>query len=146
METGAGSVAAWLEAFAAAVRSRDFAAGRRLFGPDAIGFGTRLDCAEGLEALVSGQWGAVWPMTEGFEFDPPTIAIRVSPDAQLACVHALWHSRAIPSAGSEPRSGRATLLLARDSVDTGWKALHTHFSRMPSESAASERAWRPSHP
>jgi len=146
MKPATGSVTAWLEAFASAVRDRNFAAGRVLFAPDAIGFGTRMDRAPGLDALVAEQWGAVWPMTEGFAFEPESVGIHLSPDARLACVQALWHSRALPGAGGDLRRGRATLLLERESPEAAWKAIHTHFSRMPSESQASERAWQPSSP
>jgi ketosteroid isomerase-like protein len=118
----------WLRAFAAAVRSRDYAAGRALFAPDVRGFGSVAVLADGLEALEAEQWRRVWDATEGFDFHAGSVAIRVSGDLALAT--ALWSSTGIdPDRKPYPRAGRATLVLARGA--SGWRAVHSHFSFEP---------------
>jgi len=118
----------WLRAFAKAVRERDYTAGRSLFAPDVVAFGTVADRAEGIDALVARQWRVVWETTRGFEFDAGSL--RGERHGDRAWIAAAWSSVATGAhADRRRRTGRATLVLARD--ERGWRALHTHFSLEP---------------
>jgi hypothetical protein len=99
----------WLDAFAAAVRTRNYAAARRLFAPGVIGFGT-VACVDSLDNLELLQWRQVWEATSGFRFETATVL----GDA----IAATWSS-------DGGRRGRATIVLAEG------LAVHTHFSLSP---------------
>lgn len=113
----------WLECFAAAVRSRDLARGEQLFDPSALGYGTRMESADGLASLMEGQWAAVWFATSDFAF---TEVDLVRPTADGAVVAARWSS---VSRSGVRRAGRATLVLAGDP----FQCVHSHFSMTPSD-------------
>ena len=122
-------VRVWLEAFAAAVRSVDYAAGQRLFAPDVVGFGTVGVLLEGRDTLVQSQWKRVWGATSGFRFDTQQVTCGV--DGDLAWVAVPWTSRT-GRAGDGPhdRGGRATYVLQRR--NGRWLAVHSHHSLDPS--------------
>jgi ketosteroid isomerase-like protein len=118
----------WLDRFAQAVRDRDFAAAAKLFDRRIIAFGTVCSRANGLRALLSKQWSAVWPNTRRFAFDHR--AARVFRQGGQAVVLAGWSSIGMGRSGSRfRRRGRATLVLRQTA--SGWKAVHTHFSLNP---------------
>jgi ketosteroid isomerase-like protein len=118
----------WLEEFAAAVRAADYARGAELFDPDALGFGTVADRAQGLDVLVRDQWRHVWDATEGFRFHLEGARIEVEGDLGYAA--AGWSSTGFAAGGAPfPRVGRATIVLRR--LRGGWRAVHTHFSLSP---------------
>jgi ketosteroid isomerase-like protein len=120
----------WLEAFAAAVRSADYARGGALFEAHALGFGTVAERAQGLDDLVRRQWRHVWDATEGFRFHLDEARIEVSGD--LAWVASGWSSTGFDGQGTPfQRIGRATLVLRRGAH--GWRAAHSHFSLRPGE-------------
>ena len=119
----------WLEAFAAAVRSVDYAAGERLFAPDVVGFGTVGVVLSGLETLMDAQWRRVWGATSGFRFDMRQLSVGV--DGDLAWLAVPWSSRTGRNGGDGPhdRSGRATYVLQRRGGR--WLAVHSHHSIDP---------------
>jgi len=119
----------WLARFAHAVRSRDYQAGRGMFDPAALGFGTVVRRAEGLDVLAEAQWHRVWSRTEGFVFDLDRAAIDV--EGNLAWVAVEWASTGFRGERPVRRTGRATIVL-RWWADA-WYAIHTHFSRTPGE-------------
>jgi ketosteroid isomerase-like protein len=120
----------WLDAFAAAVRAADYARGAELFDPDALGFGTVVERAEGLNRLAEAQWKRVWDATEGFAFHVGGARIEVRGD--IAWVASTWSSTGVTEGGAPfPRSGRATIVLRRRG--DGWRAVHTHFSLTPGD-------------
>lgn len=126
------AVERWMADFAAAVRRRDFAAGRAMFFEGVTSFGTVAGRADGLDALQSRQWEQVWPFTRGFQFLDATARIDVSGDRAWATAE--WRSEGIAEDGKTfPRSGRATLILHRHG--SGWLAHHTHFSFDPAAAA-----------
>ena len=59
----------WLSTFEAACRGRDFEAGRRLFAPDAVAFGTYATAVHGLDNIEREQWRQIWPRIRGFRFE-----------------------------------------------------------------------------
>jgi ketosteroid isomerase-like protein len=123
------SIQRWLSAFALAVRSRDFAAGRALCDTDVVGFGTVANHVTDLRSLEHDQWRQVWERTSDFEFDPGSASFML--DGNLACVAALWHSNGFDARGASiVRYGRATIVLRRGNDDS-WRAVHTHFSLTP---------------
>src|SRR5687768_12344906 len=81
-------ILAWLEAFAAAVRAVDYEAGKRLFAPQVVGFGTVGVMLEGLETLVASQWRQVWGVTHGFRFHQEQLRYHTSGD--IAWVAVPW--------------------------------------------------------
>lgn len=123
----------WLEAFAACVRERDLDAGRDLFAPDAVGFGTVAETYVDRGQLIAEQWSDVWPRTEDFTF---TGSEHRWLDEDLCAVAATWRS-----VGLEPnqdgnqdgsrrtRTGRATIVLKR--TGDSLVAVHSHFSMTP---------------
>jgi ketosteroid isomerase-like protein len=122
---------AWLEAFAAAVRSAETPPARTLFAPSLRGFGTRVFDADGRDAVEREQWRHVWPSTRGFAFELDALSIWLSPDARQACLALPWRSTGLAPDGARfERRGRATLVLARDGGGD-WLGVHTHFSVDP---------------
>lgn len=121
----------WMEAFAAAVRAVDYARGAALFHPAALGFGTVVERADGVERLVREQWRKVWGVTQGFRFDP---GARIRVAGGTAWVAATWSSTGFRSGEPFARVGRATLVLERTA--SGWLAVHTHFSLRPDSASA----------
>ena len=121
-------IRSWLEAFARAVRDRDFDAGRAMFASDVVSFGTVAQRAVGLDELVRRQWASVWPVTEGFDFDYEQI--HGGGTDTVAWVTAPWSSTGYES-DLRPfaRTGRATIVL--EQRDGQWLAVHTHFSMVP---------------
>jgi len=118
----------WLEDFAAAVRAADYASGATLFDSGALGFGTVVGRADGLDALTREQWRNVWDTTEGFHFDVDSARVEV--EGSLAWVASTWSSTGFTEGGEPfPRAGRATIVLRRGVG--GWRAVHTHFSMSP---------------
>jgi ketosteroid isomerase-like protein len=120
----------WLRTFEAACRGRDFAAGRRLFAPDAVAFGTYATAVHGLDNIEREQWRQIWPRISDFRFEEhPTVAGA----GDAAWVAATWSSGATaPDGKTFTRHGRATFNLARR--DGRWLAVHSHVSLLPSQS------------
>ncbi|MCE9592121.1 MAG: nuclear transport factor 2 family protein [Planctomycetes bacterium] len=127
----AREVCHWMERFASAVRARDYAAGRAMFDPGVVAFGTVASHITHLDRLIAEQWRPVWENTSGFRFDPASITVHVAGD--LAWAAAAWTSSGTHvDGGTFPRAGRATIILRR--TEQGWLATHTHFSFNPSPS------------
>ncbi|MGA8850538.1 MAG: nuclear transport factor 2 family protein [Aeromicrobium sp.] len=122
------SVAAWLQAFAAAVRDRNFSGARGLFWADAEGFGTVANRWNGIDQLEAEQWQGVWGRTADFDFDLD--AARIVSADDLTLVISTWSSDGVGSDGTmRRRVGRATIGLV--AVDGDLRAVHTHFSMVP---------------
>jgi ketosteroid isomerase-like protein len=125
----AAEIRAWLEAFAAAVRAVDYAAGEWLFAPDVVGFGTVGVLLCGRETLVESQWRRVWGATSGFRFDMRQLSF--GGDGKTAWVAVPWSSRTGRGGdGPHDRTGRATYVLQRR--NGRWLAVHSHHSLDPS--------------
>ncbi len=119
---------AWLKHFAAAVRKRDFAAGRALCHSDICSFGTVVFRAAHLDDLEANQWQIIWNSTRDFDFDYASADAIV--DSSLAVLLTTWHSAGADASGNEfERRGRATVVLQRHGGQ--WLAVHTHFSSQP---------------
>src|SRR5438093_1397162 len=69
MAPSAATPEQWLRTFEAAVRARDFAAGRALFADDAVAFGTWARAVAGLDHIIREQWQNVWPRIRDFRFE-----------------------------------------------------------------------------
>jgi len=120
----------WLRTFEAACRGRDFAAGRRLFAPDAVAFGTYATAVHGLDNIEREQWRQIWPRIRDFRFESNPTA---SGSGDSAWIAASWASEATaPDGTTFTRQGRATFNLARR--DGHWLAVHSHVSLLPSQS------------
>ena len=135
MNDSLDSIRHWLAGFAQAVRDRDYGAGRRMFDPAVVGFGTVAGRADGLDELVDHQWKHIWDNTEGFDFEYDQLHGEIADD--IAWVAVPWSScRAV--AGREPvvRTGRSTIILRKTKGD--WRACHTHFSRTPTETGSDD--------
>jgi ketosteroid isomerase-like protein len=120
----------WLTTFEAACRGQDFAAGRRLFAPDAVAFGTYATAVHGLDNIEREQWRQIWTRIRDFRFDPgPTVA----GEGNSAWIAATWSSGATgPDGRPFTRHGRATFNLARR--EGRWLAVHSHVSLLPTQS------------
>ena len=120
----------WLSTFEAACRGQDFAAGRRLFAPDAVAFGTYATAAHGLDNIEREQWRQIWPRIENFRFEEHPAVTAADGSVWIA---ATWSSEATgPDGQPFTRYGRATFNLARR--DGRWLAVHSHVSLLPTRS------------
>ena len=120
----------WLKTFEAVCRARDFDAGRLMFAPDAVAFGTWAMAVRGLDNIVREQWRNVWPRIRGFTFEPGP---QIRADGDSAWIAAGWHSEATGSDGKPfTRPGRATFILSRR--DGRWLCVHSHVSLQPTQS------------
>ena len=120
----------WLTTFEAACRGQDFAAGRRLFAPDAVAFGTYATAVHGLDNIEREQWRQIWPRIRGFTLEP---GATVGASGDAAWIVAGWSSEATaPDGRPFRRPGRATFVLERRAGR--WLAVHSHVSLMPSQS------------
>lgn len=121
-------VVAWLEAFALAVRERDYTAGRKLMDPSCVGFGTVAGRVISLDELIEKQWKSVWGRTKDFRFDLDKAVIRRSDTFIICCM--LWSSQGLDGGGGTfARHGRSTIVLR--STPGQLLGVHTHFSMMP---------------
>jgi len=122
----------WLRAFEAACRERDFAAGRTLFAPDALAFGTWATAVRGLDRIEREQWHNVWPRIRTFRFEAePAVQAR----GDTAWIAATWTSEATgPDGAPLRRAGRATFVLERRG--DRWRCVHSHVSLLPTQSEA----------
>ena len=120
----------WLRAFEAAVRARDFAAGRTMFADDAVAFGTWARAVVGLDNIEREQWRNVWPRIRGFHFEPDTHMHAAGDSAWIA---GSW-STEVTGLDGRPfeRPGRGTFVLERR--DGRWVVVHSHFSLLPAQS------------
>lgn len=130
-QIGPDAVDAWLDAFAASVRSEDYQAGRALFAPDCSGFGTVTSGYRGLDDLVASQWSRVWGRTRDFAFDPDSHRMY---GAEQCTVAVTWRSLGTDLPEPRVRQGRATLVL-RAGDDGALRCVHSHFSMLPGTSA-----------
>lgn len=126
------SISAWMDAFALAVRTRDFPSARELFAPDVVGFGTVKERTGNLADLEFFQWVVVWPATEDFTFHEDSLTCRLSPDERMALATSQWSSYGLSTTkGRYLRTGLASIVLTRTSANSPWLAPHTHFSLSP---------------
>lgn|GEM_PF-1012248 len=126
--TDQAGIVDWLKAFSAAVRAHDYDAGKQLFAPEAMGFGTYGDRLDGLETLVDQQWHTIWEITRGYDFDYETIELGVN--EHLGWAAATWTSQKQDDQGVwQTRPGRATFIFEKR--DGQWLAVHSHHSLHP---------------
>jgi len=130
MTSPAATPEQWLRAFEAAVRARDFAAGRTMFADDAVAFGTWARAVAGLDNIVREQWQNVWPRIRDFHFEP---GVHIGADGDTAWIAGGWLTE-VTGADGRPfnRPGRGTFVLERRGGK--WLAVHSHFSLLPSQS------------
>ena len=123
------SVRTWIDGWGAEVASVDLAAARLRFAMDVSAFGTHADVVIGRDNLEAEQWSQIWPAIEDFRFLTDEMQILTSPDRLQAVAVVGWTSIGIDRDGNRfDRPGRATVVLARESIDKPWLGLHTHFS------------------
>ena len=124
------AITRWLSDFAAAVRGVDYEAGRAMFDPDAVGFGTFARMEIGRDNLVENQWKKIWGCTRGFVFFVDQAHVSVQGD--LAWIATPWHSQGRDQHGGWfDRHGRATLVLRREHAGGAWRCVHSHYSAVP---------------
>jgi ketosteroid isomerase-like protein len=126
------SVREWMRAWGAEVAGVDIAAARRRFSPDVVAFGTYAEVVRGLDDLERQQWRNVWPQIEGFAFRLDELVVIPSADGRQAVAVVPWDSVGRSDDATKfARPGRATVVLQRESADTPWLGVHTHFSLAP---------------
>ena len=121
----------------------DLRAGRQRFDSDLTAFGTHADVVRGRDSVEAAQWSQIWPAIDDFRFLVDEMQAIVSPDRLLAVAVVPWDSTGIHEDGSTfPRPGRATVALRRDTIESPWVGVHTHFSLargVPSRTHGSKR-------
>lgn len=131
----------WATKFARCVRDRDFEGGQALFSAHVHSFGTRTSEAQNLQDLLKDQWSPTWNRTQGFDYVPGSMHVRMSEDACMAVVMARWSSMAIAIASEDTwnqqvphrRIGRCSFVLTRIACEQ-WHCIHSHFSLDPAPS------------
>src|SRR5260370_895402 len=88
----------WLKTFEAACRGRDFAAGPRLFAPDAVAFGTHAPPVHGLDNIEREPWRQSWPRVRGFRVEGHPTAGGDGAAAWMAAAGALSAAWGTPQA------------------------------------------------
>lgn len=122
------SVARWFHTLAAHVREVDYVGARPLFADDLLAFGTFTDFVAERRHVEEAQWRNVWAHIDAFRWRPDIRAI-VAPDRLQAVGLGIFDSTGYGADGRPyDRPGRATVVLARASLDAPWVALHTHMS------------------
>lgn len=131
-EHDTAAIRRWLADWGDEVAAVDFAAGARRFDRDVVGFGTKADAVNGIDALRGQQWEHVWPAIADFRFEAADADVWVSPDGLLGVIATAWCSTGRNADGSTfPRNGRATVVVRRDDTSQPWRGCHTHFSLQP---------------
>jgi ketosteroid isomerase-like protein len=126
------SVRAWIAAWGDEVAGVDMAAARRRFAPGVVAFGTFARMVHGIDALEADQWRNIWPTIDGFAFRLAELVVIASADGRQAVAVVPWDSRGRgPDGAPYDRPGRATVVLQRESADSPWLGVHTHFSLVP---------------
>ena len=111
------------------VQKKQYSSALQFFENDVVSFGTWMDVVEGLDQLKINQWENIWPTISGFKFLTDTLFIQLSPDKLFANSILTWTSLGYHKDGTSfERSGRATVILKRSSLNCQWKGIHTHFS------------------
>ncbi|MCZ6728931.1 MAG: nuclear transport factor 2 family protein [SAR324 cluster bacterium] len=119
----------WFTELGKHVAAVNYTAGRDLFDADAVGFGTYMTFADGLDALESQQWRSVWSTIEDFRFNLDALRVGVSGDGRSAFALLTFDSTGIAQDGAKfPRPGRVTVIFGRAEPGREWKAVHTHLS------------------
>jgi ketosteroid isomerase-like protein len=123
------SIKSWFDIWEIYVQNREYESAKNLFQEDVVSFGTWMDVVQGIEKLCSGQWKNIWPTITDFKFLTNTLFIQISPDRLFSNSILVWDSLGYQKGGkSYKRSGRASVVLKRLSLDDSWKGIHTHFS------------------
>jgi hypothetical protein len=118
----------WLKAFESRVRLRDYEGGRKLFERSVLGYGSRLNRADGLDPLVEGQWKRVWPNIEGYRFLLEELRIFGTAASGILTLAAPWTSIGFDEHDRRfSRPGRSTLVIRRGE-DGMWRCIHSHYS------------------
>ena len=124
------SLQEWLRGFEAAVRARDFAAGRTMFADDAVAFGTWARAVAGLDNIEREQWKNVWPRIRGFHFEPDT---HLHESVDHGWIAGSWSTEVTgPDGRPFERPGRGTFVLERRNGRR--TVVHSHFSLLPTQS------------
>ena len=123
------SIIFWFKTWENKVQNKDFESAKNLFGNDVVSFGTWIDIVQGLDQLKLNQWKNIWPTISNFKFLTDSLFIQLSPDKLFANSIIIWDSIGYKNDGiSFERTGRATVTLKRDNLNSNWKGIHTHFS------------------
>jgi ketosteroid isomerase-like protein len=124
------AIKAWFDTWGSHVAAREFDPARKLFAPEALGFGTWMDYVDGLDALASQQWRNVWPTIRDFHHrTDDALQVTVSPDRLQAVGLVLWTSTGFAEDGAPfARPGRTTGVFSRTAIGETWRCIHTHVS------------------
>jgi hypothetical protein len=123
---GQEDVQQWLFAFQKAVQKADFKSGRALFHKAVVAFETRLNRADDLDALNSGQWHKQWPSEEKFGFLFKEAKVIPVLGAFIIAIEWIVPSNII---GGHPRMGRSTFVLL--GFEGKLLCVHVHASPSP---------------
>ena len=119
----------WIEEFGGHVHRCEFEPAAQQFDDAIVSFSSRRDIVVGIDELAEEQWKHVWPSITGFRFESETMRTFLSPDGLQAAVAVTWSSTGYHEDGTTfDRPGRATIVLARETVASSWRAIHAHFS------------------
>ena len=120
----------WMVDLAKSVNAVDYVGGRSIFSVDMVTFGTfAKSFLIGREQTEKEQWRNVWSTVDDFELLGEDMQVMVSPDRKVAVAAVPFTSTGFAEDGCTfERTGRATIVLSRSSVEDAWIAQHTHMS------------------
>lgn len=122
------AVTEWFEQLGKCCAAEEYVAARELIADDVVSFGTSANIVDGRERLEANQWSNIWPYITDFGFDLDSIRAFGSGDHGWGV--SVWTSTGYTEGGEAfHRPGRATVVVERR--ETGWQAVHTHFSLFP---------------
>lgn len=119
-------IVSWLNNFAKAVSTKDYAAAKALYAGSEVVFGTRVNWERNIDKYYKNQWLTVWGTSREFKFTE-ILALKKSKD--LCYCAALWSNVTVIGAEENHREGRATFIF--ENLNNRIKLLHSHFSETP---------------
>ncbi len=113
----------WLNAFASAVRSKDYRLGKNLYYENSINFGTKTNYSKNIEEYSQLQWEIIWDSSRDFNFIE---ILDSSLNDNIGYCLVTWSNITKVKLKETFREGRATFIFKF--FDGKLLAIHSHFS------------------
>ena len=120
----------WLTRFETCVRQKLFEQAKLMCHEQVVWMGTESNIAFGWREVELKEWSETWKGQLAFSFDIARASIMPSPDSSQVVVCLPWLARGLIHK-SEPKTGRATIVLGVFDEDHKILCIHAHFSKNP---------------